>query len=289
VLLYSTNNTEIHALTISGGWDPGCAMISGGGTTLDGQNVDQILRIFTHVADPIGVSGLTFVNGNWHEGGSAFAGGLSIRTAGEVRVEGNFFLANSTPDTGTSGGLVVGVEGGASMYVRNNLFALNGAGSTAAGRLSAEAGEQFVTNNTIIFNQATNGSASAVGGLYIADGISSHFTLSNNLAWGNDPVDLYNNSAHATTLLNNDIGDFQGQPVSGNSSSNMSADPLFGSGLFNFHPSSNSPLINAGLNAPPGGAGLVDLAGEFRVQGGRIDIGAYESDVLFYSGFDGAP
>ena len=53
-----------------------------------------------------------------------------------------------------------------------------------------------------------------------------------------------------------------------------------------FRPAPVSPLVNAGLDTPPGVLDCCDLSGVQRVVGAHIDIGAYESDVLLRDGFE---
>lgn len=48
-----------------------------------------------------------------------------------------------------------------------------------------------------------------------------------------------------------------------------------------------SPAENAGTNSPPGGLGLVDFAGNPRIQDGTVDIGCYEGIAeIFSDGFE---
>ncbi len=58
-------------------------------------------------------------------------------------------------------------------------------------------------------------------------------------------------------------------------SGNSSADPLLGAGHL---PSASSPAVNAGF-AVPGGVGEFDAAGQPRVVGSRVDIGARETGI----------
>ena len=85
---------------------------------------------------------------------------------------------------------------------------------------------------------------------------------------------------------NNDLGTKDGfAPLS--ESNELNVDPGF-SGFFSFQPGPASPMVNAGLDAAPGGiGGCCDASGASRVVGKHVDIGAYESDVLLRNGFDG--
>jgi len=45
-------------------------------------------------------------------------------------------------------------------------------------------------------------------------------------------------------------------------------------------------IFNAGVDSPAGGTGATDADGGTRKIGKHVDIGAYESDVLFRNGFE---
>ncbi|MBI4469677.1 MAG: right-handed parallel beta-helix repeat-containing protein [Acidobacteria bacterium] len=57
----------------------------------------------------------------------------------------------------------------------------------------------------------------------------------------------------------------------------IGTNPMFvDSGAGNYRLLPASPAINAGTNAPPGGLGPTDLAGNARILAGTVDLGAYE-------------
>ncbi len=61
--------------------------------------------------------------------------------------------------------------------------------------------------------------------------------------------------------------------------SNLTSDPLFvNPAAGDYHPRLDSPAVNAGSNLPLGGLGPLDLDREPRLQGPRVDIGAFETD-----------
>ncbi len=107
--------------------------------------------------------------------------------------------------------------------------------------------------------------------------------LANNRMWDNTTHDLLIEGA-VNNRYHNNVDSVSGMPATV-SVGNLSVDPEFMSGLFNFHPRPRSPLFNGGHPSPPGGLQSVDVAGKPRVAAGAVDIGAYESAVLFYGGF----
>ena len=134
-----------------------------------------------------------------------------------------------------------------------------------------------MTNNTVADNR---GSASG-GGLLVTGSVAPY--ISNNILWGNDAPDL--SITHtATWLTSNDIGSQSGNADPG-SSGNLSVDPEFATG-FGYHLSFVSPLRNQGAADVAGGLPAFDLDGWARVQGGQVDIGAYEIRLIFISGFE---
>jgi glucan biosynthesis protein len=67
------------------------------------------------------------------------------------------------------------------------------------------------------------------------------------------------------------------QTATGKDNNSIYADPLFvNMSTPDLHVQPNSPAVNAGINLGPKVVGTVDFAGNPRVQGSNIDIGAYE-------------
>jgi hypothetical protein len=136
-------------------------------------------------------------------------------------------------------------------------------------------GTSTIANNTIVHNGA---------GISVAAGAVA--TVANNIVAFNDGAGIQGGSADA--MRNNDAfhnaTDYAGvtgpagqsgfNPVGANG--NVSADPLFVNNAADFHLQAASPAINAGDSAFVGW-GDTDLDGQTRIQGGRVDMGAYES------------
>ena len=220
----------------------------------------------------VSIFGLTFQNGN----PAQYAGGalnVSAPVGTYVQIDNNIFAANRAA-TNQGGAIYVSSPG--TILMRDNLFFGNQGTNTIY--LNND-GEADLNNNTIVGNLLAN--HAGLGALDLAG--SGTYNISNNLLWGNEGNDLYDQSGLAN-FYNNDIGVRDGlAPAS--ESNDLSVDPQF-SGILSVRPGLESPLINAGLDTPPlGGIGILDLAFGERLVGQHVDIGAYESEVLFTNGF----
>lgn len=139
-------------------------------------------------------------------------------------------------------------------------------------------------NNTIVFNQ----SLSFGGGFYCKDSINPK--VYNTILWGNqaalgNQVYLWDTYAQASFYHCNVQGGLEGFAGAGSGGAftgqyinNIDEDPLFENvGLHEFWLTALSPCIDSGI---PDTTGLMipttDLAGNPRISGSSIDIGAYE-------------
>ncbi|MGA9335544.1 MAG: hypothetical protein WBV39_14790 [Rudaea sp.] len=267
---YFAATSETYALAINGGWAPGCNVrATSGSSVLDGQNAVRPLYIDAN--GNVSIFGLTFAHGN----PAQYAGGALNVTgpAGAVvAIDYNSFVANSVPATNSGGAIFVSSPG--TILMRNNLFYANQGTNTL---YLVNDGIADLNNNTIVGNQLAN--HVGLGALDLAG--SGTYYISNNLLWNNEGNDLYDQSG-AANFSNNDIGVRDGFPPASESNA-LSVDPQFG--LLSVHPGLKSRLINAGLDTPYGGIGSEDLAFGERLIGKHVDIGAYESEVLFANGF----
>lgn len=277
--LFSSN--EAHDIHVSGGYAPGCVVAGALSTTLDGETDATPMTIST--LGGVEVLNLTFINGLT----TTNSGGLSVfGISGDVRIEGNRFVSNRADDVA---GAFSAVTISGSLLVRNNLVFANASGSGAAIVLHQATGVASVTSNTIYGN--TSSVAAVVGGLWLQG--EATFVLANNILWGNEGgggVDLYASASSAHARIANDIGSVRNDgPPALLIESEQDAAPGFAPCAFpclRFELARSSPLVDAGVGNPVGGLAASDLAGKPRVIGPRVDIGAWENDVLLDTGFE---
>ena len=308
--------------TLVPGGDEGNLMISGGWTAffenpcgqqltetpwltvLDGDETERILDLGIRSDSSLDVRLLTFLDGNAVGDQDEFfgkGGGIRVRHSpnftGVMRIERNVFYHNAA-DIG--GGLHIAdgnAQGTGRVYVVNNLFISNQSryenNGASAAFISLPHGHIYLTNNTAMYNSAEGLS----GGFMLA---YSNILAANNNIWANDACDLNLDMFYSddrARLDNNNIEDLCGDPPTA-AYGNISVEPEFEGGILNFTPVYYSPLVNAGR--PPPSVGTppffwyltdLDLSGEPRVVGPRVDIGALESqeaELIFVNGFDSA-
>jgi hypothetical protein len=271
---------EAFSLLLSGRWNAGCTVQGGAASVLDGGGTLRILYVFSDATADLAITDLTFSGG--HNTAGIAGAGLSIETSSRnVRVERNLFFGNS--DSGSAGGARIAVSTADSVLtVRNNIALGNSAPEGAGIVVNAGIGVAHVVGNTIVAN-TTSIAGALCGGLCISGG--SDYTLSNNILWSNPAGDLHIGGTGTTLLHSNDIGAVSGSPPDGEFDG-ISVDPGFAPGLLNLNLAPDSPLVNRGRDDAIGGIGALDAAGAPRRQGAHVDIGAYESDVLFRDGFE---
>lgn len=279
-LRLGNSETESFALAFSGRWNADCSEPSAGGaSTLSGRGERQILALSLTEDTDLALGDLAFVAGFAAFGAS---GGVLDITGGRtilidrIQVYGNALENGAAPLRIETGGP------DAVLTLRNSLLFDNDAHAMTGAQLASAQGEVYVVGNTITANTSTV--SCPCSGLNYAG--TSAYTVSNNLVWGNEGGDVFVNPLNAIHL-HNDIGAYAGgsQSPGAGSSGDLSVDPAFaGDGV---HLSPFSPLANAGFDDAPGSIGDLDGGrGERRI-GARVDIGAFETDVLFRDGFDG--
>ncbi len=276
-------------------------------TVLDGHAAVRPLTIDTSFAGfplpavrDIVVRGLTFANG---AGGSV--GGLKISDSGPIYngtilVERNIFRNNVAVDyqpDNSAGALVAATDGpdfsgNVFLTIRGNLFTGNRAPDGAAAQLFSN--NAIAANNNTVTNNQSFSATLAVRSTFTVFTLTG-INYSNNIFRANNPDNLdatYDLRADSTVradlaadLFNNDLQAVHG--TSATDTGNTAVDPEFADAEHgDFRLSATSPLIDAGLQDPAGGLTVADLGGSPRTQGVRVDIGAYESGIIFQNAFD---
>jgi hypothetical protein len=295
VWTYSVSNT--HGITVSGGYYDffgGCVADSLPDptlTVLDGGDANTVLRItlLPGTSGSVTVTTLSFAHGK--ETFNGYGGGLIVLASGanggDVLIDRNVFHHNTnTAAIGSSAGLAVSTGG--VITVRNNLFANNTANVSSAMNLYNSAGHAYVTNNTVAYNVLTAAPVGNASVIYSGAGAAYAVFVNNIIVFVNSDVgdDIALNGR--MTLIDNDFGASNGAP-DGASIGNVAVDPKFVDGANgNFRLKPGSSLINVGDDTTSsllGGISAYDLDGDTRTVGTAIDLGAYESDVLFANGF----
>lgn len=279
-LRLGNTETEAFALAFSGRWNANCSEQSAGSaSSLSGRRERPILVLSVDAGASIRISDLAFTDGAaaFNVSGSV----LDISGSSDVVIERSQFYLNDMRNGEPPVAVSVG-GAGSTLSVNNNLVFDNSANAVRTGiYLSAQLGTAYVTGNTITTNAST---VSCPCSALNYSGTST-YTLSNNIVWNNDGGDVFINAV-APTHLDNDIGVLAlgGNAPGPGSAGNLSVDPVFDTD--GVHLLAESPLVNAGLAAAPGGIGDLDGGrGERRI-GASVDIGAFETDVLFRNGFD---
>jgi len=260
----------------------------------------------------VSIRNLTFINGfttdlSQGAGLRIYAAG-TLGFSGTLTVQSNAFIANSG---GYASGLMIGLlntgnnmQGTVFTNIRilNNLFVGNIARTGAAGaamvRLSTPLPQSgpvisplpalTLANNTILNNSSN--APLLRGTLETADAVTlntagTNLSVTNNNLRGNDELDMevFSDSEQSFVVRNNNLGTVFYEVVPDVLTSNIAVEPEYvscGAFCIDRVPVGDSPLIDAGV-APSFFDSAwslpdTDAAGELRVRGAAVDIGAYE-------------
>lgn len=226
------------------------------------------------IYDETGDASYSVSNSLFSQNTALDAGGITFITYGAAAAKLNLtssILENN--DGGLAGGLRIWNERPWNSPVKDSIFietclVAENAGVSTAGGISVNAtAEVFLFESTVAGNDNT--------GLYLGGGAVAQ--LRNTI--------LHNpGSLNVETVGNEATANSNGGVLSGDASADAflgasdlsGTDPQFlGSGTYPYQLSSSSPAIDAAV--PFAGAPALDLAGNARVQGAKMDIGAYES------------
>lgn len=285
-------------LDISGGWSPvDCSTqtMDPRGTHLHGNGQRRVLHIVvgsTNGNARVRLHNLSITDGFIGANLEAGAGAQILFPSGRrgsAQIDRVIFRDNVAEGAASSGAALV-FSGEADLSIRSSLFHHNSSANSAAMELTVVGSNSvaMLMNNTIAANLAHN-----PGGIHPSAAVlmkgAAQFRLYNNLIHGNtassvetaalvryssDPVLGQHNSIESSSLV-----------WTPESNGNIAVTPVFAGRVDDFRLRGDSPLRNAGFALHPVLIGVLELGGGARVLDGVIDIGAYESDVLFDSGF----
>jgi hypothetical protein len=211
---------------------------------------------------------------------------------GTLEMIGNVFAGNQ--NAGMGGGLFVLSLGDdvTSANIVQNLFVNNQAGliDGSGGGLSLSSSVDVnLINNTFYNNSAPDG-----GGMtYYAEAAADVASLFNEIYRGNTPNAIsvfgagpvqavYSNIEGGTGETYFGPGCIDANPLFLNAANPPGADGIYATLDDGLHLRAGSPSINTGSNAAVPGAVTTDIAGQTRIQGGTVDMGAYESQSIVY-------
>lgn len=290
---YSTSQNS--SLNVSGGWVSNPPQLcvrqipSPGATVLSGSNAREVLKLN---GSP-GSSGVLSISNLTVRDGLSSQPGAGLNIGGGGGFVGNIVMTRVIVERNAGeigGGLAFYTEG--IVNIRNNMFLLNRC-STSNCAISGTANASdpttarvFFGNNTIVGSQCTSGSSCTATGARF--GGSARAVFYNNVfaANSNGDIDLFSFSGGSVDLYYNNVVSITGTAPATTVGNIAYANPQF-LDLLNddLRPTLTSPLRNAGTDQFV--LQSTDLAGEPRINEGRVDIGAYEnSDRIFADAFE---
>lgn len=259
-----------------GGYTAGCAgrNIGAGNTKLTdsaaGANADGVL-----VKGDLTIEGITF---ELHHGFVLFVenvfGGIVFNSGGKIVLSRDAFLDTSGNALSINWLQYPNVAG--TIRIVDTLIA-NNASPYCFVAVIVDGGAPDVDfiNNTIYGN--TTGAGACFYNHYNGGVGGTTYNLYNNIFYGTaGSFDLYTDDT-SVALVDNVIGTRSG-PAPAKNLNTQTGDPKLDA---NYKPIEvpASPVINAGYNSPPGGLPSLDLTGNPRQVGPRVDRGAYESSL----------
>jgi len=220
---------------------------------------------------------------------SGSAGGLSCNYNSNPVLSNVALIENSAEQTGGA------IQCWSSGPTLNNVLISSNSASYYGGGIDLNASSHPLLINTTI---SDNDAGIDGGGIYCSG--NNNPNLINCILWNNTPEEIYFyqfDNPNTVTISYSDIQGGEAGIVTNNNGTvnwlegNINEYPLFvGTGDYPFSLQEFSPCVNAGIQDTTGlNLPEFDLAGNPRVYGGRIDMGAYENLQGVYANFTANP
>jgi predicted outer membrane repeat protein len=220
------------------------------------------------------ISSAALLDGFIISGGSNIADGAGMYNLNASPTITNCIFRNNTASS--RGGAIFNV--GSTSLVTNSLFYNNQA--NVGGAVCQQGNTSRFVNVTFTKNSAVNGGALAFEEFYLASIVIDNCILWNNTATGSGKQIFAGNNNSVSAKNSLLIVDSANVTGTFNPFGVVSGDPTFTDAANdNFTLAEGSFAINGGNDSLfPNAAAAMDLAGNPRLRGPRIDMGAYESD-----------
>jgi hypothetical protein len=276
-------------LSITGGWNAGCTQrnLIADASIISGNNAVRLMQIIvlSQSAAELTIDGISFRNGLTASGDlpSCLYLETDVDSGAEIALDRTSFRNCRVSGSATGSALDVTLRS-SFLRIRSSVFTDN-AGPAGAILIGNQSGTVYFNGNTVAYNDDA-GVAGGPAGLQLS-GAGTNWLISN-IIWGNGVTgssDLFvglNTVAFATSnvlgALAGDLGDL-------NQSGTLTGDPGFNAPT-DLRLRADSIARNSGATSAPGGYTSLDVFGDPRAQGGRVDRGAYEFGELFVNSFE---